>query len=1163
MTEHASDGRAEQAPFPTRAALLAWVEAQGLGHLLRLGLEAAACSVERAEWAGLRAAGVGRRLIELASEDALAATPIPARLKELLAPRVWAFLKDESEAARVGRSEVGERTARPDDAATGVVHDVLLRLRDAVPPRTAARPRAGLSPTTLRFDAALPGFRFVDPHPWESLPRSSSGLVRPEVALALGPEAPRVECSCGAVGCVHALAAIDAALYWLKQPRTAEDAGTIEALTQPAWRRALVALDRALTGEDPKGGVELTWRLRVLDEATCEVVPWVHKVGKKGKVGQPAPLGRQRLLSEHGDALSPRDSRVAALLPLDGPIASRAILEALVDHPRVVLADSPEQRVQVERAAVGLVAEDRHGVVRLTAGVDGAPLAAARVDAIRRGRVDALHFVFDGRRLTLLDLRPELRNALVVLREQGDRFPKEAHAALLQSMSKWAERLPVAMPRSVMGEAVAPGLAPVLRLTAQQNGAVHVEVLIRPLPGGPAMVPGRGVRDVHLRGDGGALHAVRDLAQELLATRALVAELPLARAEALEDLPFQFRFATADVALDLVAACAAREPAPELEWVGAPLRVVGRASPTALRLAVRRKGDWFGVLGGLSVEGERVELARLLDAVRRKERHVEISGRSYVELDEALRRHLAALGDHVRTHGGSAEVGPPASAALRALEREGATLDRDPQWASLSAREEEARHAPVSVPGELRAELRSYQVEGFQWLARLGASGAGAVLADDMGLGKTVQTLALLLARSSTGAAIVVVPTSVAFNWMEEAERFAPSLRWVHYADASDRDATLRSLGPGDVLLVSYGVLLRDRERFAGLRVATAVFDEAQWLKNATSQRFRAAKGLAAELAVALTGTPIENNLGELWSLFHLVLPGLFGSWESFRRRFGSIEKHLDPEAGPALARLIAPYLLRRTKAEVAAELPPRTEVKVAVTLSAPEWDLYEDARLAALSELETRRSKLREQERRVDVLAALTRLRLLASHPKLYDARSELESAKLERLLELVDELRAEGQRALIFSQFTSHLALVKQALDRSGIEYLSLDGQTPARERGALVQAFQEGTAPLFLISLKAGGVGLNLTAATNVIHLDPWWNPAVEDQASDRAHRLGQTQPVTVYRMVALGTIEEKMLALHSRKRALVAAVLDGEVGGAALSTDELVGLLGAPR
>ena len=337
------------------------------------------------------------------------------------------------------------------------------------------------------------------------------------------------------------------------------------------------------------------------------------------------------------------------------------------------------------------------------------------------------------------------------------------------------------------------------------------------------------------------------------------------------------------------------------------------------------------------------------------------------------------------------------------------------------------------------------------------------------------------------------------------------------------------------------------------------MLDEAQAVKNAQTHRARAARSLRAEFRVALSGTPLENHLGELWSLFATVFPGLLGSWDQFRDRFASpIERGQDPEARAALARVIRPFLLRRTKQEVARELPARTEIVVPIALSEQERALYEDARLAAVAELADMKG-LRDEQRRFQVLAALTRLRLLASHPRLHDRSSPVASSKLRRLIELIAELRAEGHRALVFSQFTSHLALVREALTEAGIPALYLDGATPAAQRRRTVQAFQAGEADAFLISLKAGGTGLNLTAADYVFHLDPWWNPAVEDQATDRAHRIGQDRPVTVYRLIARGTIEDKILALHADKRALIAGVLEGTSAAARLTTRDLLALI----
>ncbi|MEP7123672.1 MAG: DEAD/DEAH box helicase [Byssovorax sp.] len=929
---------------------------------------------------------------------------------------------------------------------------------------------------------------------------------------------------------------------------------------RPAWERTLLAIDVALD-ESPtaRAGVALSWRVHVVNDVAVEVTPWLQRLRKNGEPGAGTQPSRLGLLLQYGARLAPEDARVAALLPEREGLATRALLEALVDHPRVVVRDAPDRTVRVERAALGIVAEERQGSVRVSAGIEGTALPKSLAERARKGRPEEPIFLWDGQRLTLLDVKAELKALLDVLLREGNVFPPESRSALLSSLARWAQRMPVTMPRSVMGESVPALILLVLRVEAQVDGSVEMEVRVKPLRDSPSLVPGQGARDVHVRRGAEAAHAVRDLRREEEAARALWAQLPLAHAE-VADATFNFRFARADFALDLLSVCAKLASPPELEFVGPQLRSLGSQSPGALKVVLQRRGEWFGVLGSLNVAGERVELARLLDTVRRKERYVKIEAHSYVEIGEALYRQLDLLADHAHAARQGLAVGPSAATILRSLETSGVEVEADDAFRDLAARITAAGELTPAVPDTLKAELRPYQLEGFRFLSRLAAWGAGGVLADDMGLGKTVQTLAVLLDRAALGPAMVLAPTSVAFNWKDEAARFAPSLRLTLYVDVPDRAEALAHLGPGDVLVVSYGLLARDAERLAAAHFATLVLDEAQSLKNAATQRAAAARGLHADFKLALSGTPIENHTGEIWSLFRIVFPALLGGWSTFRDRFATpIEKEIDPAAAPALARVLAPFLLRRTKAEVETELPARTEVRVPVVLSGAEWQLYEDARLATLSDFEMTEAKLKQQERRVEVLAALTRLRLLASHPCLYDPRSQLVSSKLTRLLELVEELRAEGQRALVFSQFTTHLALVREALDARAIEYVYLDGQTPQGARRERVRSFQEGTAPLFLISLKAGGVGLNLTAATNVIHLDPWWNPAVEDQASDRAHRLGQTRPVTIYRLVALGTIEEKMLSLHERKRDLVARILDGQGEAARLTTPDLLALL----
>lgn len=927
-----------------------------------------------------------------------------------------------------------------------------------------------------------------------------------------------------------------------------------------AWDRTLRELDKALDEPgDLRSGFVLCWRLAVAEDVGVEVSPWVQKLGKRGQPGTAKRLSRRHLMIEYGARLGPLDARVAELLPERDGLAGRALLEALIDHPRVAFEADAARTVRVDRAPVGLVAESRHGAVRVSAAIDGTPLPPALRDRLHRVRAGEPLFLWDGARLTLLDLSADMKAILGVLQRGESVFPVEAQPALLRTLASWAQRVPIAMPRSVLGEAVPSEIFPVLRVAAEADGSVEIALRVRPLADSASHAPGEGPRDVHVRREGRAFHAVRDLPAEIAAASGWATELGLAAA-ADEERSFHYRCGTLTLALALLSRCASRTPPPVVEWLSAPLRSLGARGPRALSVKLARRHEWFGALGGLSVGGEVVALSRLLDAARRNERHVLVAGGSYVELTEALLDQLARLSDHVREAGSGLLIGPSSADVLRELEAEGATVEADAPFRALLLRVEAARGLTADVPSTLSARLRPYQVQGFRWLCRLAAAGAGGLLCDDMGLGKTVQILAFFLARSALGPALVVAPTSVAFNWRDEAARFAPSLRVTLYAEAADRPAAIEALGPGDVLVMSYGMLVQDAALVTSTRFSTLVFDEAQVVKNAGTQRHRVARALCADVKIALSGTPIENHLGELFCLFLLVFPDLLGSWASFRRRFAApIERGTDPSAAPALARVVAPFLLRRTKPNVASELPSRSEVRVPVLLSTAEWQLYEDARLAALSDLGSKKAKRTEGERRIHVLAALTRLRLLACHPQLGDPRSTLPSSKLLRLLELVDELVAAGQRSLVFSHLTSHLAFVREALAVRGLPFLYLDGQTPERERRSLVAAFQEGQTPLFLISAKAGGLGLNLTAASNVFHLDPWWNPAVEDQASDRAHRVGQTQPVTIYRLVSVGTIEERMLALHDRKRALVARVLDGAAGLPKLTTDELVALL----
>lgn len=457
----------------------------------------------------------------------------------------------------------------------------------------------------------------------------------------------------------------------------------------------------------------------------------------------------------------------------------------------------------------------------------------------------------------------------------------------------------------------------------------------------------------------------------------------------------------------------------------------------------------------------------------------------------------------------------------------------------------------IKPPKGLAIELRPYQREGLAWLQYLRAHELAGILADDMGLGKTAQALAHLLLEKEAGRldrpALVVLPTSLIFNWRREAERFAPALK-VLALHGKDRAEHFAEIPASDVCLTTYPLLWRDAEALARHEFHLLLLDEAQMVKNAASQAAQVVRTLKARHRLCLTGTPLENHLGELWSQFDFLLPGFLADSKSFAKTWRTpIEKHGDTLRRDLLAARVRPFMLRRRKEDVARELPPKTLIVRTVELEGGQRDLYETVRSAMDLRVREEIAARGFNRSQIVILDALLKLRQVCCDPRLLKldaAKKVRERAKLDLLMAMLPELVEEGRKVLVFSQFTSMLALIARELGQAGIAFATLTGDTADRE--GVIEGFQEGAVPVFLISLKAGGVGLNLTAADTVIHFDPWWNPAVENQATDRAHRLGQTKNVFVYKLVVAGSIEEKILALQEKKAELAAGVLSGEAG-----------------
>ncbi|MGY0193654.1 DEAD/DEAH box helicase [Leptothrix sp. BB-4] len=972
---------------------------------------------------------------------------------------------------------------------------------------------------------------------------------------------------------------------------------------QDGWQVALAAL-AALAGSaaEPEGGTtaapsetRMWWRLTVDDDgALLAVVPFEQKLGPRGwGKSREVPLVRlvqaQNLLPHDAAVVRAIRKGVAARdVQLDRAVA----LLALVGHPCVDFDDAPERAVQLVEASPELEVIE-HGedlLVRLqpplrSAGHDPLAGMVRWSGAATQKEAQAL--------LTLTVLRDEPQRARLV------RYtPAQQRAAQLIGLGLTVPRHAAAQLQGVLkglgahfqihaDEVAASRELPTdsrLRAELSPEGAgVRLRLVVAPLgPEGPRLTPGSGRQRLIAAIGGETLGAQRDLAAErshletVIDACPMLAPLPVARSEG-QVVPALWSVDDAEAALALVERLHTLNAVAALDWPQGKAMQVDRIGLGQFSVQVQSGQEWLALQGGIEVDEQLVaSLSRLLDwAATTRSRFMPLGDGRFLALTEALRSRiddLAAVSEPLpRSTTGGLRL-PAVAAGWLAAALDEAALKTDAGFQDRLETLLRARHWEPALPATLQAELRPYQLEGYQWAMRLAEAGLGAVLADDMGLGKTLQAIAVLLARAAGGAALVLAPTSLIGNWAAELRRFAPSLNVRIFAE-DDREAVLAEAGAGDVVLISYQLQFLHAEAFAARRWHTLVLDEAQAIKNAAAKRTQAAFELAADFRLALSGTPIENRLAELWSLMRVCNPGLLGTPAQFNARFAvPIERDRQRGAQRTLRRLIQPFVLRRTKAEVLDDLPPRTERVLRVQGNESELAHYEALRRQALQEAQEALRGATTGQAHLNILAQLTRLRRAACDPRLVTPDLRQPGAKVQAFGELARELVANGHKALVFSQFVDFLGLLREPLDEAGITYQYLDGSTPAPERSRRVAAFQAGEGSLFLISLKAGGFGLNLTVADYVVIADPWWNPAAEDQASGRAHRIGQQRPVTVYRLVNAGTLEETIVALHERKRELADSVLaapdEAELAaqaeaahGAPFKVDELIALMRA--
>jgi superfamily II DNA or RNA helicase len=949
-------------------------------------------------------------------------------------------------------------------------------------------------------------------------------------------------------------------------------------LGQPrqAWQDALAAIAALSDDGKPAGAAtkpELAWQLK-LDNAgrvhTLEPLEMNHgaRGGLKFKAVTLAKLKKQGAQRSRDNLVLRHIERDAWAGVHDLRLDVSQALVALIGHPHLMFADAPGQWVELSEGLPELeirrVGQDAaaafefhlHPPLVSAEPPHAGMLHGAQAEAERERRNTQRVLREGPGRARLIRITPTQRRVAELV-AQGWKVPAHATAELGAALQVLTGHFQLHSDADA-GQRVAGDSRLHARLTPQGEG-LSLLLVAQPFGDfGPAVTPGLGRARLMCLHEGLSLATERDLAAESAHRAAVIEALPFLDPEQPPDQPWLL--ADAEEALAAVERLPGLAAIAALAWPkGKPVRVLP-VDGAAVQIEVSSGRDWLGVTGEVQVEeGRVVGLQELLSLSRAsKSRFVRMAEGHYLALSEQLRQQLRDLDSLAQTKKGELQL-PHASAAWLDQGLVGVRLGGDKAWRARVDQLSAAAALQPQPPKSLRAELRAYQAEGYAWMSRLAAAGFGACLADDMGLGKTVQTLALLIERGTLGPALVLAPTSVCGNWAAECAAFAPGLNVQVYAEAMDRNALLQAAGPGDVIVASYALAQIDSDGFAARRWATLVLDEAQALKNAATKRAKSVAEFDAGFRLALSGTPVENRLADLWSIMNLINPGLLGTPQQFNERFaGPIERQQDAPARARLRRIVAPFLLRRTKAQVLQDLPPRTEIVHRVEPTEAERHFLEALRRDARASVAAAAADP-ERGAPMQVLAELMRLRRAACDPRLVSPELGLVGAKMAEFEHIVRELVDGGHKALVFSQFTDYLDLLGERLAQMALPFQRLDGSTPQAERTKRVAAFQRGEGEVFLISLKAGGFGLNLTMADYVLIVDPWWNPAAEDQASGRAHRMGQQRPVTVYRLVTAGSVEERIIELHRDKRGLAQGMLEGDGQAAPLDAAALAALL----
>ncbi len=936
-------------------------------------------------------------------------------------------------------------------------------------------------------------------------------------------------------------------------------------IPEDAWKQSLQELiSISSRTREPEQTTRIVWLVSYKDEA-LNISPREQKKKSAGGWSKGRSISLNRLMDyEELTFLTGQDRRICAAIYMDEKSTSKtnncvfdieAALIAITGHPLVFMEESPTTPVELVAGEPELMVE-KHGdhlFIHFTQDIGEGKIAVWQETPTR---------------FKIIQIEEDHLRVAGITGRNGIRIPLAASGQVLDAIGNIASFMTVHSAIDVLmqnQETTIVEADPTIHIHMIPYGSgFRLEMFVQPFSRkGPYLKPGVGVANLMAKVEDRRLQTKRDLQLEEKKARETEESCPILdlAIDLEQENEREWHMLDPEECLQALLELEEIRDRVILEWPeGEKIAVRRKAGVNQLNLNIRTsQQDWFSLSGHVKVDDDEViELKTLLEKLKKsRSRFIPMGDGQFLALTQEFRNRLEELITYGDTNSSDDEVlvHPLAAIALDELTKHAGT-SADDGWQKQLKSIQFAQDMVPEVPSTLQAEMRDYQAEGFIWMCRLAHLGIGGCLADDMGLGKTLQAIAVILYLTKDKPSLVIAPTSVCMNWEQELIKFAPTIK-ICSLEGPDREKTVKNLGKFDLLITSYTLLQQEIDILSEIKWQTVVLDEAQAIKNAATKRSRAAMRLQCCFRLITTGTPIENHLGELWNLFRFINPGLLGSFKQFNTNYGiPIEKHHDHHARMKLKKLIRPFMLRRIKSQVLDELPPRTEITLRVEMEPKELEFYEAIRQQAIENIEGNSGK---SGRHLQILAEIMRLRRACCNPRLIVPETKIPSTKLKVFAEVIDELLGSRHKALVFSQFTAHLALIREYLDGKNINYKYLDGTTPNKERQRQVESFQAGDGDLFLISLKAGGLGLNLTAADYVLHMDPWWNPAVEDQAADRAHRIGQKRPVTVYRLVATNTIEEKIVRLHQEKRDLANSLLEGSDVSARISAEELLNLI----